>query len=225
MRTAPILGTILCLTVAAGCSQTPQQVGGDAAPAGGATTTSAAAAPTVTASSPAPSSSPSSSSSSSSSPEPTRTSASPSPSKASAPSVIGPNGFGALKLGMTVKQAEATGLVTKFAGTLGEGCSGTAHLRASAKSNVYFGGSLGIEIIDAYPGISTPEGIKIGSSLAALHRTYPEWDNVTADSEQEESGDGRGYAKASSKADYRIVTFKGKVVELTLQYRNQNCYE
>jgi hypothetical protein len=123
---------------------------------------------------------------------------------------------------MTVKQAQATGLVTKFTGNLGEGCSGNAHLRAAPAANVLYSPSLGVEVIEAYPGVRTPEGIKIGSSRAAVRKAYPEWHPVA---EEDQNADGRGYGNASGNAVYRIATVDGKVAEITLQYKNQNCYE
>jgi hypothetical protein len=217
MRTTRLIGILVCLTMAGGCTSSPQRVEGEAGPAGVAPSS---AAPTPAAV-PALSSSPSPAPSRAASPAKT---ASP-PSAAAPVPVLGPNGFGALRLGISRRQAEATGLISPFEGTDGDGCALRAHLRASAKADVYYSGSLGVEIIEAYAGVRTPEGIRIGSSLAAVRRAYPDWFNVAAGSEKEKYTDGRGLVAVpgNSKAHYRIVTLQGRVAELTLQYRNQNC--
>lgn len=43
----------------------------------------------------------------------------------------------------------------------------------------------------------------------------------------EKRADGRGYADVpgNAKATYRIFTRNGKVTEITLQDKHQNCYE
>ena len=230
MRTTPVLGAILCVTLAAGCTAGPQRVGGDAAPAGA---SSSAPAPSSTPTT-APSTTPSATATTAEPPPPSRSSApasttakpAPTPSETPAPSVLGPNGLGALRLGMTVEQAEATGLIVAFPGGTGSGCTQT-HLRAGPEANVYYTKSLGIEIIDAYAGIRTPEGIRIGSSLAAVRAAYPDWYSVDAGSDAEKYSNGRGYAKVpgNGKAYYRIFIRDLKVQELTLQHRSQNCYE
>jgi hypothetical protein len=68
------------------------------------------------------------------------------------------------------------------------------------------------------------EGIHLGSSQAELYRAYPSWKNA---SEPQPFADGRGLVPVpgNSAAYYRIVKYKGKVVQLTLQLKNQDCYE
>ena len=194
MRSIPLMGAVLCLAVVSGCSAA--QDDGDAAPTGPAA--------------------------SSASPTPTDSSGSESGTGSdSADPKLGPNGIGALQLGMTRQQAEATGLVEPFKkNPVSDACLWTSHLReASSKyGTVMHSETLGIAAINAYPGLKTPEGVELGSTKAEVGRAYPKWNE----------GDGyRGSADVpgNSKAEYRIVIEGGKVTELTLQYDKQDCYE
>lgn len=225
MRTTSILGAILCLSLATACDPAPQRVGGAAGPAGA--TTSALPSPPPSAL-PTPSATASTTTPSTPTPSPPRsTSASPSPSKSSTPLVLGPKGFGALRLGMTAKQAEATGLIVPFTDELTDGCSGYTHLRASETAYVDYSGSTGIEVIVAYPGVRTPEGIKLGSSLAAVRAAYPDWYVRDSTTDEKVYTDGIGFADVpgNSSAVYRIDVTGKKVKEITLQLKEQNCYE
>ncbi|MCU7729834.1 hypothetical protein ODJ79_39480 [Actinoplanes sp. KI2] len=215
MRPALLIGAALLL-LTAGCSGKVQHVDGPAAPV------TASPAPSVTATSAAPAT------------EPTRTpptSAVPIRSSSrAAVLVLGPNGYGALKLGMSYRDASATGLIDPwqvFGNGSGPGCVRKTHLKASKDDRgfVYFSNNLGVEIIDAYgPSVRTPEGVHVGSTTAAMLRVYPKWTNVEL---PDPHAEGRGYVTVpgNSKADYRIVTRDGKVTELTLQYQKQDCYE
>jgi hypothetical protein len=152
--------------------------------------------------------------------------ASPSPVGQAAPQVLGPDGLGPLKLGMTQEQASATGLVDRW--PAGTDCELNTFLKAAPGDGnggrVYLDDKRGVQIIEGYPGIRTPEGVGIGTSRAELFKAYPSWRNV---SEEDPHADGRGLVvvPGNSKAHYRIVTEGGKVTELTLQYRDQTCYE
>ncbi|WP_158510590.1 hypothetical protein [Actinoplanes friuliensis] len=234
MRFLPVIGTLLAAAiVTAGCSDGVERLDGAATPIG-AVSASPSPAPSVTSPSSAPSSSPSPSPSESPSKSPSKSPPGSSPTSSSPksrPTVLGPNGLGALKLGMSQKEAEATGVLTAFKGKINEGCNQPAHVRYASGINpgsdgmVYYSpGVLGIQIIDAYTGVRTPEGITLGSSAKAMRRAYPDWRNAT---EEDPTADGRGYAEVAGngKARYRIVTANGLVVELTLQWVNQNCYE
>ncbi|MEU7845571.1 hypothetical protein AB0B39_31900 [Micromonospora sp. NPDC049114] len=214
MRATSMVGTLTCLLLAAGCSS-PAHQDGNAAPAGSPEpTTSAATTGTPTPSTPpsSPPSSPSSPSSARPASDPTRP----------ASLVLGPDGIGSLKLGMTRQQATGTGLLRTFTNNAG-GCA-PAHLRAAPTGDevVLLSPTLGIATIDAYAGIRTPEGARIGMSSAEMLRIYPTWKAADGD-----ATNGRGTAKTpgNSKAVYRIETKNGKVISLTLQYANQDCYE
>jgi len=156
------------------------------------------------------------------------TSSSPAPSSPATPAVLGPDGFGALKLGMTAEQATATGLVARWPAA-GDGCAQNTFLKSAtgeatgAEGRVYLN-DRGVQIIEAYPGVRTPEGVGVGTSRAALFKAYPGWRNV-ADEDPRADGRGQVAVPGNSKAVYRIVTIDGKVTELALQDENQDCYE
>lgn len=150
------------------------------------------------------------------------------PAPAAAP-VLGPDGFGALKLGMSREEAEASGVVEPFVAFVG-GCT---HSQLSAAPGpatpaapelgsgiINHSATLGVATIDAYPGVQTPEGIGIGSPVGAVDQAYPDWD--PSDHLM------RGYAPVpgNDEAVYRIAFDRDdKVSEVTLQFVAQDCYE
>ena len=150
------------------------------------------------------------------------------PSTDSAP-VLGPDGFGALTLGMDRAQAEASGVVEPVDESNG-GCAlsqlsaapGDATPAAPEVGSgiVYFSSTLGVAAIDGYPGITTPEGIGIGSPVSAVDQAYPDWD--PSDDLQR----GAAPVPGNDEAVYRIAfDDAGTVTEVTLQLVNQDCYE
>ncbi|MEV6923875.1 hypothetical protein AB0M46_05095 [Dactylosporangium sp. NPDC051485] len=203
--------TVSTLLLLAACGPQPVQVqSGDAAPAGSAEVTASAPA-TVTPTSPATSQTPST--------------AATTTKPAGGSLVLGPLGFGSLKLGMNRQQANATGMVVAFESTPASSCT-ASNLRdaPSDKGYVHLSAALGIAAIDAYNGsIRTPEGVHVGMSSADMRRIYPEWKPVDGD-----ANNGRGGVWAPGgdhKTVYRIALRNGVITELTLQLRNQDCYE
>ena len=83
---------------------------------------------------------------------------------------------------------------------------------------VLYSETFGVAAIAAYPGVRTPEGITIGSSLADVEKAYPGF--------QQSIGE-RGYVPVpgNSQLLYRISVNGGTVGELSLQYAGQDCYE
>lgn len=138
---------------------------------------------------------------------------------------FGPAGYGALRLGMTAEQADATGVIDSWDRADGPACS-SANLKGAPadQGTVTVSPRVGVAAIDAHGDLRTPEGIRIGSTRSAMRRAYPDWKLVY---EPGQGADGRGIAEVpgNSEAYYRIVTARGKVSELTLQAKNQDCYE
>jgi hypothetical protein len=144
--------------------------------------------------------------------------------------VLGPDGLGSLKLGMSRSQAEATGLVEPFRNEpSSDQCLWSSALTGApaGEGTVLHSETLGVATIDAYPGVQTPEGITIGSSLAAVRSAYPGFhmfDPTAADSNLQ-TGRGVAPVPGNSQAVYRLAFTDGTLVQLTLQYGAQNCYE
>ena len=167
--------------------------------------------------------SPTTTTSSASSTPPTTASATATTAAPSAAPELGPDGLGALKLGMDRDQAEATGVVAPFVNEPNSDACLWRSALSDAPANegsVFHSETLGIATIAAYPGVRTPEGIAIGSPVTAVDQAYPEWDP----SDQMM----RGYAPVpgNDEAVYRIAfDGTGAVTAVSLQFINQNCYE
>ena len=141
---------------------------------------------------------------------------------------LGPLGAGPLRLGMTNADAAATGAVWGLSGTAGTCGSVTDGRLVGAMpaddtdlvGQLFFSKSTGkLAIIAATPGQATPEGIRLGSSLAQVKKAYPRWKG--------DEGAGRGaglVAVAGNKqALYRVYVDADQVMELSVQSRVQDC--
>jgi hypothetical protein len=151
------------------------------------------------------------------------------PTTTAAPT-LGPKGFGALALGLTKRQAAATGLVTGITGvggTCGSPKDGRLVGADPADSDdltgkLFFSENTGrLVIIAAMPGVATPEGVALGSTTAEVRAAYPTWKGDHKDNY------GVDYVKApgNAKGYYRIYVLDDRVVELTLQSLDQDCTE
>ena len=144
------------------------------------------------------------------------------PPAPSAP-VLGPDGFGTLKMGMSRDEAEATGAVAPFVNEpVSDRCLWRSALSGAPADEawVFHSETLGITAINASEGVQTAEGIGIGSPVTAVDAAYPDWD--PSDHVM------RGYAPVpgNDEAVYRIAfDDAGTVTGLTLQFINQDCYE
>jgi hypothetical protein len=143
---------------------------------------------------------------------------------------LGPNGFGALKLGMTKSQARATGLTVNVQGNTGEcGGDGDGELRGTpTRSHQYIWGSLFFShntgrliAIYGFPGVRTPEAVGLGSSYAKVHTAYPTWHGLG----NEQEGRGGVATPGGTVGHYRIVVLEHKVIEISLDSNEQDCYE
>ena len=157
------------------------------------------------------------------------TSSEPTPAPAStdpepAALVLGPDGLGSLKLGMSISEAEATGMVEPWdkGWPTAVGCRPLFRLGddPAGTSAVWYSDTFGIAAIHLEEGVQTAEGITIGSPLAAVEQAYPGWDHSYHVL--------RGVAPVPGHSElvYRIAFSKGgNVTELSLQYYHQDCYE
>lgn len=161
------------------------------------------------------------------------TSAASTPS-AAATDTLTDTGYGALQIGMTKAEALATGLTTGISGTTGTcGASDDGTLvGAPTEDSDYVRGTLvfsansgKLVAIYAYGTVATPEGIAVGSTVADLKAAYPGWSGEP-DEDGKATDEGRGYVELPGSGNtYRIVVDSGKVVELSLDSLQQDCYE
>lgn len=177
-----LLGTALVVT---GCGQGPQRLAGNAVPAGATSTVEPTSDPVGE-----PTSEPGGQPTSEPVGEPTSQSGGqPTSDPANRPTTLGPDGFGALKLGMSRSQAEATGLISGYkAEDFGAKC-GYSKLKGTS-ATVYFTPGLGVSSIDASAGVRTPEGIRLGSTMNAVRKAYPDWELAVGDGDTGGAGPG-----------------------------------
>ncbi|WP_189336868.1 hypothetical protein [Actinoplanes ianthinogenes] len=214
------------LAVLTACGNAPEHVSGAAEPAGGVVAASSAPAAT-------PSVSPSATAASAAA-TPSRTKSTPTNEPVAGQHTFGPDRFGALKIGMTVAQAEKTGrLGTYRDGPDHNGC-GSAPLKGAtddAADAVIFNGKQGLVFIPGYGKVRTPEGIGIGSTIAQVKAAYADFEPIamykTDANGTETYDDGRAWADRSDKdgIHYRLMFAKGKVTQLGLEDDEHGCYE
>ncbi|MEV0588215.1 hypothetical protein [Nonomuraea sp. NPDC050310] len=143
------------------------------------------------------------------------------PALAAPKSTLGPNGYGAVKLGMTAKKAYATGkIVLKM--KAGEGtCSGwdlKAHPTGKDTVGLYISKKHGVAAIFGWKGMKTPEGIGIGATLKQIKKAYPKLKTAA-------SGYPYTPVPGNAKAYYSfLLDAKGKVYELALGLNAQDCF-
>lgn len=146
---------------------------------------------------------------------------------------LGPQGYGALRLGMTKAQAQETGMTAGLTTTTKGTCGGPEDGSLSGVTpspddtdvagRLFFSATTDrLVAIYAAAGVATPQGIRLGTPVDTLVAAFPEW-------EAQEPGpiDGRGWVDApgNPEAHYRIVVKDGQVVELSLDSNQQDCYE
>ncbi|MEU6412380.1 hypothetical protein [Microbispora sp. NPDC046933] len=131
---------------------------------------------------------------------------------------LGPYGYGGVKLGMSAKQAQKTGEIVKKSG--GEGCSGwdlKAHPTGKDAVGLFISKKRGVAAIFAPKGVRTPEGIGIGSTMKQLKKVYPHLRTAA-------SGYPVTTVPGNGKANYSFLLSHGKVYELALSLKNQDCF-
>jgi hypothetical protein len=146
---------------------------------------------------------------------------------------MGPTGYGRLKLGMTKAQARKTGLTTGVSGQQGAcGGQGDGYLTGSPlmdgdaiAGRLFFSPRTGrLAAIYAFPGMSTPEGIRLGSTYERVHAAYPTWTPLGGLGDGTE-GRGHGDVSGNPDAHYRISIQDGRVTQLSLDSKRDGCYE
>jgi hypothetical protein len=132
---------------------------------------------------------------------------------------LGPYGYGAVKLGMTAKQARATGEAVGKNPTGGLCTDWDLKKIPNAKNSVetYMSPSVGLAAIFAAKGMETPEGIKIGSTAKQLKAAYPRIKK-----------NFHGYytikVSGNKKAYYTFEVTRGKVASYGIALNKQDCF-
>ncbi|MEU6427291.1 hypothetical protein ABZ860_15480 [Microbispora sp. NPDC046973] len=137
---------------------------------------------------------------------------------ASAAVRLGPYGYGAVKLGMSAKQAQKTGKIVKKLG--GETCTGwdlKAHPTPKERVGLFISKKLGVAAIFAFKGARTPEGIGLGSTMKQLKKAYPHLETPAG-------GFPIAAVPGNRKAAYYFLLSHGKVYEMALTLKNQDCF-
>ncbi|GAA3446398.1 hypothetical protein [Planomonospora venezuelensis] len=130
---------------------------------------------------------------------------------------FGPFGFGGVRLGMSVKKARAT---KKIVSTFGSGPCTAWDLKAYPSGGdgvgLYISKRHGVAVIAAPKGVKTPRGITIGSTGRQLKKAYPGIRKAV-----------NGYAvitvPGNAKADYLFQLSRGRVSEMILALKSQDC--
>ncbi|OLR95591.1 hypothetical protein BJP25_00430 [Actinokineospora bangkokensis] len=134
--------------------------------------------------------------------------------------VLGPTGLGGLQLGMAKGDAMVSGELTQVPGEVGgTACAQYQLIKFPSTDGGYqvgASGTRGVEVIFAPPGVSTPEGIHLGSTLREARSAYPKL------------GSGGDFLRTPvpGQPDYVYLVGTGggdTVVALALMLRDQTC--
>ena len=131
--------------------------------------------------------------------------------------VIGPTGYGGIRLGMTLAEAKATGLLGEPSHEAEGGCPSYTLL----VDGPYAAASISdtVQAINT-SGTQTPEGIGQGATFEQLKAVYPELQNQTV----EPNGYALVAAPGNPNGQYRFWFDAGAVTNVSLQFVNQECW-
>lgn len=128
---------------------------------------------------------------------------------------LGPSGFLALELGMSVESAMATGMVGE--GTGETGCAGRPLLIDGQESGTAYFGDKGLQIIAPTVAVHTVDGVSVGWTIAEFVARYPD--------EQGAAENGEAYlaVPGNSGAIYRVIFANDQISRIQLQMVDMIC--
>lgn len=225
-RLAQVFGATTLVALVAACSSNTTRHEDAAAVPAGATSSSAAPADSA-GDGPAATPTPQASSSASPTSQPVKT-AHTDPAHLT----IHRDHIGPLKIGMSLRAAKATGLIVVNTNqdAAGPDACVSAHWKGrSDHAWMVFNGEYGLRALDSFGDQKTPEGIKSGSTLAAVRRAYPHltWriDGEKTPDARRIDGDALVDVVRGDGAHYRITIQKKRVTDVQLESDRTGCYE
>jgi hypothetical protein len=132
------------------------------------------------------------------------------------PSTLGPDGYAGINLGATPAEVKAAGYKVEDTDTP---CSGSAEIKGpKGYASVLISAKDGVYLISARDPEPTPEGIKIGSTLAEVKQAYPAMTDVVGNPAKDDDTTRLAPTHgANPKAQYNIIMKDGKVDALALR--------
>ncbi|MFD9887886.1 hypothetical protein ACFWY9_00990 [Amycolatopsis sp. NPDC059027] len=149
--------------------------------------------------------------------------------RAQASETLGPDGYKAVKLGMSEEEAVATGELIRRTDVPSTEYCGWYALKdwpggpGAEGAGVVVSPTYGVVAIWAYPSVQTPEGIGLGSTVSEVKAAYPDYE------EGEQYHGGRAPVPGGAEGSlYRFGRFdgdNGRITRMFLQAPRQDCYE
>lgn len=136
--------------------------------------------------------------------------------------VLGPFGWGPVKIGMTPQEAAATGVFTDTP-PAGDTCAEWVPPGSTPVESVIISPKIGVAAIIARSGavIHTPEGVTFGSTAGDVHAAYASFDVADADTPNGPVIPATGNPGAAYRLSFDDST---KLTYLVLESVEQDCY-
>jgi hypothetical protein len=146
---------------------------------------------------------------------PEQTAPEPPPEAAVTGRQLGPSGFMALELGMSVESAMATGMVSDEPYSVG--CQGRSLLIDGQASGTAYFGDKGLQIIAPTVAVHTVDGVSVGWTTDQFVARYPD--------EQGAAENGEAFLSVAGNSDaiYRVIFANDRVSRIQLQMVDMIC--
>ncbi|MDR6321503.1 hypothetical protein [Actinoplanes couchii] len=143
--------------------------------------------------------------------------------------VLGPDGLGGLKLGTPMAVAVESGLLAVDSLSAARMvCNDEYKVAAagSAESPVVFDIHRVLVSLVAFPGVATPEGDGLGSSVTAVRKAYPDLQMVPESDFGAASGGSWGFVSVpgNDRAGYYFGVLDDRVARIKLQLDRTDCH-